>query len=353
MGVKGVALASTAAIGVFGAVVAQGTHGDLLHGLEHGYARYVGSASMWITTPGDDLATSPIDDAAATVSRVRGVRGVRPYYGGWLDVHDRRVWLVARKPGVPAGETVEGSSGALRPGSAAVSLELAHALHVHLGGRISVPTPNGGLWLRVAATTTNLGWSSGVLFIAPVDYTHHWGVEPTALEVDAAPRVSTAAVQRAAGGGLTVQTARERAATANALPRQGLERLSQVSWLLVVAAAVAIALAMGASIWDRRGELASLRLQSFKAGHVQRILAWEALLVIGSGSLLGAAAGSYGHAVADSYLRLATGYPVERSTAVPVLGGVVALVGAVALLVLAAPGFLAARAPLRMALDGR
>ena len=258
LGTRAVVLACTATVGVFGAVVAQSTHRDLLAGLEGGYARYVRSASAWVTSPGDDLATSsfPPGNLPERIARIPGVRMVRRYYGGWLDVDGRRVWLIAREPGVPAGELVEGRQP--RSGTTALSLQLAHALHVRLGSAVTVPTPWGARRLTVVATTTNLGWSSGVLFISPADYTRWWGSAPAALEVDA-PASTLAAIQRTVGPGLQVQTAGQRAASADALPRQGLERLSQISWLLVAAVAFAVALAISAAIWQRRGELASLR----------------------------------------------------------------------------------------------
>ena len=171
---RAIALTCTAAVGVFGAVVAQSTHRDLLAGLERGYARYVGSAPIWVTSPGDDLATSsfPAGSLAERIARLPRVKMVRPYYGGWLDDAGRRVWLIARNPGVPAGELIQGRQP--RPGTTALSLQLAHALHAHLGTRITVPTPQGAQRLTVVATTTNLGWSSGVMFLSPAT-THAGG----------------------------------------------------------------------------------------------------------------------------------------------------------------------------------
>lgn len=188
------------------------------------------------------------------------------------------------------------------------------------------------------------------MFLSPADYTRWWSSAPAALEVDA-PTSTLAAIQHTVGPGLQVQTANQRAASADALPRQGLQRLSQISWLLVAAAAIAVALAISAAIWQRRGELASLRLQSFTPRQVQDVLAWEAMLVVGSGVVLGLMAGICGHLAADAYLRATTGYPVAWSPQFVQLADVAALVAAVTALVLAAPGFLAARAPLRFALE--
>ena len=188
------------------------------------------------------------------------------------------------------------------------------------------------------------------MFLSPADYTRWWGSAPAALEVDA-PTSTLAAIQHTVGPGLQAQSADQRAASADALPRQGLKRLSQIAWLLVAAAAVAVALAISAAIWQRRGEFASLRLQSFTPRQVQAILAWEAILVVGSGMLLGLLAGACGHLAADAYLRATTGYPVAWSPQIMQLTDTAALVAAVTALVLTAPGYLAARTPLRFALE--
>jgi putative ABC transport system permease protein len=362
--VRSIALAATAAIGVFGAVVAEGAHSDLLRGLEGGYARYVDSADLWVTSPSDELATNPFPakDLAARIAKVSGVTGVRPYYGGWVDMAGRRAWLISSSNprGVPDGQIVRGSASVaarhLREGGwVALSDQFARALNAHIGSIVSIPTPVGARSFKLAATTTNLGWSSGVIFLPSRDYTQYWGAStPTAFEIDSTQTSGlVSSIQRIAGPGLTVQTSAQRAITADALPRQGLERLSLIAILLVIAATVAIALALGASIWQRRAELASLRLQSFTSKQVQAILAWEVTLVIGAGVLLGALAGMYGHIAADRYLRFTTGYPVVWAPGGLVILGVVLLVGLITAIMLAAPGCIAARAPQRLALDGR
>lgn len=357
--IRSIAVAITAGIGLFGAVVAIDVHKDLLSGLEAGYARYVASTPLWITSPGDDLATAPLPASmGARIAGVAGVRGVRPYYGGWVDMRGRRVWLISRSTPsgeLPAGQIITGNRDVAEHrlaagGWVALSDELAKTLGARIGSPVSIPTPAGRRVFRLAATTTNLGWSSGLIFMAPSDYVSAWGATPTAFEVDAP---SSGPIQAALGVSVTVQTAGERAAQADALPRQGLQRLSQIAVLLILAASIAIALAMAAMVWQRRPELASLRLQSFRPGQLQALLAWEALLVVGTGVLLGATAGVYGHYAADRYLRVATGYPVRHGLDLAGVLDLTGLVVAITVLILAAPGFRAARAPLRLALDGR
>lgn len=357
--VRSVGLAATAAIGVFGATVAQGSHADLLRGLETGYAHYVQSADLWVASPGDSLATNSFPNV--DISRLRHVSGVtaaRAYYGGWVDMAGRRVWLISRsgRNMVPIGEIVHGRQSAeQRLGSGgwvALSGQLAEEMDARIGSVVTIPTPSGPKQYRLAATTTNLGWSSGVLFLPAVDYVRYWpDAEPSAIEINGYPNLTV--LQRLVGSGLTVQTSVQRARTADALPRQGLERLSQIAWLLIISATFAVALALGASLWQRRGEFASQRLQSFTSTQLQKILVCEALLIVGSGAVLGAVAGIYGHFAADQYLHDSTGYPIAWTLGVFPVIGIVCLVAAATVLILVVPGRIATRSPLRLAFGGR
>jgi putative ABC transport system permease protein len=90
-----------------------------------------------------------------------------------------------------------------------------------------------------------------------------------------------------------------------------------------------MAAAIGASIWQRRPALASLRIQGFRPHQLRLILLWESGLVVATGSAIGAAAGVYGHALIDRYLRSVTGFPTAFSVSPPeVLLAVGVIVGA-------------------------
>ena len=128
-------------------------------------------------------------------------------------------------------------------------------------------------------------------------------------------------------------------------------RLTQIALLLRVAAALAIAAAMGASIWQRRRSLASLRIQSFRPSQLRLILLSESTLVLATGAVTGAAAGLYGHSLFDRYLRDATGFPAPFSTAAPQILVTVGVIVGTALIALAVPGVIASRAPARLALQ--
>src|SRR5205807_1953399 len=128
---------------------------------------------------------------------------------------------------------------------------------------------------------------------------------PTALEVSVRPGSDPSAVASIVrgvlgpGSGLSVQTTAERVREADALAREGLRRLTQIALLLRIAAALAMATAMGASIWQRRRSLASLRIQSFRPAQLRAVLLFEAALVLATGAVTGAAAGLYGHSLFD------------------------------------------------------
>jgi putative ABC transport system permease protein len=366
--VRSLALAATGAIAVFGIVAAEGAHRDLLRGLYGDYAQYVASADVWVTNPSDYLATRsfPPDGLAAELARIPHVTGVRSYYGGFLDVAGHRAWLIARAPaapgGFPAGQLVSGdrrlTTARLRAGGwVTLSAQLADALHARPGGWVTLPAPSGPVSYRLAATTTNLGWSAGAIVLNSGDYLRGWpGADPTALELQLAAGANRAsaiaAIKNRLGpdSALTAEGHGARAARADPLAREGLARLSQISLLLSVAAALAIAAAMAASIWQRRASLASLRLQSFNARQLRTIMLFEAGLVIGTGCITGAASGVWAHAQIDRYLRLVSGFPAPFTPAIPQGLEQIALIVAATLLALAIPGLLASDAPPRLAL---
>ncbi len=366
---RSLALAATGAIAVFGSVIAEGSHQDLLHGLYGDYAQYVSSADLWIVNNNDDLATQSFSakDLPARVARIPGVASVRSYQGGFLDFRGRRIWVIARSPTtpdmIPRSQIEEGSlsfaTARLRAGGwIVISEQLARLSNVKLGGTLILPTPSGPVPYRVAATTTNLGWSSGAIILNSNDYSRVWDtLDPSALEINLKPGARTLAVQneirRVLGPNvaLKVQTSGERAAQADALARQGLGRMQQISLLLMIAAALAMASAMGAAIWQRRPSLASLRIQSFTPRQLRSILLYESVLVLGIGCVTGVVAGAYGHLLSDRFLRLTTGFPAPFSLEGVQALAMIILIVVAALIALAIPGYVASQVPPRLALQ--
>lgn len=360
---RSTALAAVGAIAMYGSVAIEGAHHDLVNGLDENFGEYLGTADLWITTGGDDLTTNSFAAGALPerISRLEGVADVRTYQGGLLDVGDRRLWIVARAPTdramVPASQVVEGDLGRatalIRAGGwAAVSGVFSRDRDLGVGDRFTLPTPTGPLKLRVAAITTNLGWPPGGVIMSSRDYRRAWAsTDPAALQIDLdpgiAPAEAKAAVTRVLGepAALRVQTRDERRAQYAALSRQGLTSLTQISTLLLAAAALAVAAALGAAIWQRRPRLAALKVQGFDARQLWRALLLESGIVLTIGFTTGAILGMYGHVLVNRYLEATTGFPAPFSVAGGQLVLTLAIVVGIALFIVAVPGWLAAKVP--------
>jgi putative ABC transport system permease protein len=360
---RAVALAGIAALAVYGSVAIGGARNDLLRGLDANFAEYLQTADVWVTTGGNDLTTNAFSPRGlpATLARLPGVASVRGYQGGFLDVGARRLWVIARPaadtPLVPASQLVAGDAAradALLAGSgwAAVSSAFAGEHRLHVGSRFALPAPTGQLPLRVAAITTNLGWAPGAVIMNATDYSRRWGSgDPSALEIGVRPGASAADVRnevaRAIGPGLGAQTFAERRHQYAADSRQGLAALSQIATMLLIAAALAVASALSAAIWQRRARLAALKIQGYDTPQLWRALLLESTVVLGVGCLVGAVFGVLGHALAARWLRLSTGFPAPFTVGLPGVFLTIALLAIIALAVISLPGLAAARAPAR------
>jgi putative ABC transport system permease protein len=361
---RAIALAATGAVAVFGSVAIEGAHRDLVRGLHDNFAQYLNTTDLWITTGGDDLTTENFraDDALARIRRVPAVAAARPYFGSLLDIGERRAWVIARSAGargmVPAGEiqagSVERADELLRgPGNVAVSEKIAAAQNVGIGDKLALPTPTGTHHYRIVATLTNLGWGPGAVILNATDYRRAWATnDPTAFEVDlkpgAAPLAAKAAVQRAIGPDLAlhVQTAAEREVQYNRLASEGLHRLTQISILLLVAAAIALTTATGAAIWQRRNAFADYRNQGFMPGQLWSALLIESGIVLATGCAVGALAGVYGQFLLGRWLRLTTGFPAPFEPSFVAAFATFGIVVLAALLFVAGPSYRAARSPI-------
>jgi len=366
---RSLALAATGAVALFGSVALGGARQDLLRGIHSFAASYVADADIWVSTPGDNQAVNELaaDSRLAQLARVPGVAAVRSFQGDFLQVNGRRVWVIARPPGasrhVLQSQVVGGSSPAassLLAGSGwvAVSRQIADEQHARVGGSIELPTPAGSRRFRLAATTTNLAWPPGVIFIGTGDFARLWGTSaptPIALTAGAGvdPRVLRGRVAAALGprSGLEVSLASERAARIDALAGEGLGQLAEISTLLLLAAVTAMAAALASSVWQRRSSMAGLRLLGVRPARLRRILMLEAGLMLGAGALTGAIAGVYGQLVLDRYLERVTGFPLVRVAAGARPIEILALVVAVALAIAAVPGWAASRVPPALALE--
>jgi putative ABC transport system permease protein len=366
---RSLALAATGAVAIFGGIALGGSRDDLLRGIDGFAHSYAADAQLWVANPEDNQATIPFaaDDYAHRIARLPGVASVRAFQGGFLELGNRRTWVIARPAGansnVLRSQTVHGSwqSAVRRLGGGgwiAVSEQIAEEGHVGLGGTLALPTPSGERDFRIAATTTNLAWSPGVIFMGSADFARLWETnEPTALGVDLRRSASTsgvrAAIARVLGpdSGLEISTAHTRETRIDMLTSEGLSRLGEISTLLVIAAIFAMAAALGSSIWQRRHSFAALRLSGVRAPRLRRILLMEAVLMLSAGSISGAVAGIYGQVVIDGYLKHVTGFPVASLAASRRPFEILAIVIVIVLAIAAVPGWSTSRVSPTLALD--
>ncbi len=366
---RATAIAATASLAVFGTVAVQGAHRDLLHGLDVTAAAMLDTTDVWVTAAGDEniLMTTPFAEPDRRALLATGaVASVRAYRGEFLDMAGRRVWVMARPPQdrpivSPTDIQHGGVARTMRllrgGGWAAVSASIAGQLHVGVGDRFTIPTPTGPQTLRVAAIVSNLGWAPGSLVLNGEDYRRWWpGTDVTALEVNLKPGVlpaaGKAAIERAlpAGSPLLVETQTERKARFGRLERQGLNRLSQISTLLLIAAVLAMGAAMAGTVWQQRRRLAALRMQGYSVGRVLRLLLTQASLVLAPGAAVGAAFGLLGQKLATRWLALTTGFPTSFDLSIPLALLTLASVALLGLLFVLAPVWLAARTEPSLAL---
>jgi putative ABC transport system permease protein len=369
IGMRTIALSGVAALAIFGSVAIGGARHDLVAGSDVNFAEYLGTADLWITTGSNDLTTNSFKAplVARRLAALSGVASVRRYQGELMDIGARRMWIIGRPTGdrtiVPASQVMTGDAQRAdrlvrQGGWMTVSRAFADEHHLRVGNTYALPTPSGAAPERIAAVTTNLGWPSGTVILSNVDYSRYWQTaDPSALEIDLRPGVSEVAGQRAvarvlaATPGLSVQTRAERRARYASNSRQALASLQEISLLLLIAAALAVATALSTAIWQRRSQLASLKLQGYDHRQLWRALLMESTIMLGIGSAVGAVLGMYGHLLATRWLRLSTGFPAPFSLG---LGGMLfdfALVAGIALLVIAIPGLAAARVSPRVALQ--
>ena len=357
--VRSTAISLTAAIAVFGSVTILGSRVNLQRGLEGSFHGISSVADIWVQPAGAEnlFATVPFHGLAASkLASLPGVRVVGIYHASFLDVGDRRAWVLAPPPTAAqplqpsqlvSGELASATARLRAGGWAVVSQKLAEEQRLRIGQRFTIPSPRP-VSLRVAALSTNLGWPPGVIFLNGRDYERAWeSPDPTAYNVMLARGASPAPVIREIRGvlaregtsGLTVQTAARHEASQLASGRQGLQRLTQMALLVLIAGVLATATSMGAVIWERRRQFARLKMQGFDRRTLWLALVWESTLLLGAGCLAGALFGIYGQLLVSHALVTVTGFPMVISARAPIALESFAAVTAVAAASIAIPGY--------------
>jgi hypothetical protein len=221
----------------------------------------------------DNQATVPFlaHDHARRLAKLPSVARISDYQGSFVDWGDRRPWVIAP----PASATAPVLQGQILQGRAetaperlgeggwiVLSKQIEDEHHLRVGGVVRVPTATGLVKFRLAATSTNFGWPTGVIFMSATDYTRAYATSAlTALGIELTPGADVgqakAAIERRLGadGGLEVITPRTRAARIESSGGEGLAQLGEIATLLLVAAIIAMVAALGSSIWQQRSSL--------------------------------------------------------------------------------------------------
>jgi putative ABC transport system permease protein len=360
---RALAVAATGAIAVFGAVAMIGAQQNLQSGLNRVATGWNMITDLWVSPRGVDnaLGTSAFTSGSTVrLARLPEVKSVDVYRGGFLDVGDRRVWVIAApdssKRLIPAGQIVEGNpklvNERLRNGGwTVISEAIAKERHLRIGNSFALPSPVP-TQLRVAGLSTNEGWPPGAIVMSSSQYASAWGSQAaSALNVTLKPGVSIAAgraaVKRALGSqnSLSVQSAAERAQQWRTVSHQGLARLTQIAMLALIAAVAAMAIVTSSMIWQRRGRIARAKRLGLDRWLLWRALLWESTVLLSTGCLIGAAFGLYGQLLLSAALASVTGFPVNIGAGAGPLVALasVAIVSAAALVIVAIPGALAVR----------
>jgi putative ABC transport system permease protein len=357
---RSLAIAATGAVAVFGSVAIQGAHTNLQRGLDNATRAASSFAELWVAPYGQGnlLTTTPFPDSdTRALARMPGVRSVAVYRGGLLDYGSRRTWVIAPASTVvhpiPPSQLVAGNlalaSARLRAGGwAAISQALAAEHHLHIGDPVVLPSPNPTTF-RVAALITNIGWPPGAIILGAADYARAWGSTAVSaysltLAANASPLQIPAELRAALGpeSALRAETIRQREVRGQATSRQALANLTEIAAMVLIAAVLAMAAAMGAMIWQRRRRLADMKVDGFDRAVLWRALLAESAVLLGGGCSLGALFGLYGQLLLSHALAVVTGFPVVYSIGALVALASFGLVTLVALAILVVPGYLAA-----------
>ena len=334
---RSVALLATGTIAVFLMVTIGGAVADVQRAVSAGAEQTGANADLWIRPggAGNIYATQPFAylETQHRLQRLAAVGSVMAYPQSFLDLSNRRVWVIGVPPRasstIAKGQLVSGPATVaerhLREGSwVVISQTIASEHHLRIGELFSLPTPSGLAGFRLAATISNYGWLPGTVLLNADDYGRLWQTSRASqLAVTLKPGVSItegqAAVQHAlpAGSALTVQTADERRSQISTVLGSTLSRLDQTSTVVLVAAIATVIAMMISAVWQKRGRLDALISIGMGFGQLARLVFYESGCVLLAGCVIGMAGGIFGQYCVDSWLRYSTGSPITFDAAWP------------------------------------
>ena len=332
---RATALAAVGALAVFAIIGITGPAQDLQRGGLQFQANMYSNADIWISPGGKEniYLTQSFNPKRIVdrVSRLPEVESVRVGRTSFLDLNDRRVWVVGESSEAPhplaPSQIIEGSLNLatrhLRQGGwAALTKTLAEERNLKVGQEFSLPTPSGNKRFRLAATITNYTWPTGAVVMNASDYSRIWkSSQVSVVEVDVAQGVTLdngkSIVKKALVGSpaLKVQTAGEGRKASETMFRQGLARLNQIADMVIVAAALAIVAAMLGSIWQRRHRMWGLVSLGMGPGQLFRTIFFETGVILLLGCLIGVITGFFLQALGGRWLHLTTDFPVPYAPA--------------------------------------
>jgi len=356
--VRSLAIVATAAVAVFGVLALAGGQANLERGLDQSAREIDSGAQVWITPAGENnaFATTPISDAThvrQALARVPGIASIGEYGGSFLNWGPRRLWVLAppasyARP-LPTSRLLSGdiakAAHSVRHGDGVLLSDALAAEHgLHVGQTFTLPTPIP-IRLRLVGLTTNLGWSPGSIILSARNFRRGWGdVAPSAFQIQPRPGASAELLSKrivselSGAAGLSVETLPQRQARHYALASQGLSRLTQIRWLMVIAAVLAITGALTALLWQRRDRIANMRTIGSRRRVLWRALCDESAILLGTGCATGAAFGILGQLIISHALGTVTGFPVAFNIEVAALAECL-VIGALAGIVAAGIGY--------------
>jgi putative ABC transport system permease protein len=360
---RATAVAATSAIAVYAIVAIGGTLNDIRRGAEAATRDIVGSAPVGVLASRLEDDPFPVQQfepgpALARLRSVKDVARIELLQGSFLDAGHRRLLVIAKPPNdpspVPSSQIIAGSASRAasllkRGGWAALSATVASERDIHIGDPFVLPTPSGYETFRLAATITNYGWPPGTILMDSKDYTQLWRTKSiTAMRIGLRPSIGAAqgreVVEHALGGtGLTVRTGRQDEASIRTVTNQGLVQLGQISTLLLVSAILAVIAVMSASIWQRRGRLATLKRIGMSRDGLVATIYLETGIVVLLGCTIGAAFGLGAEPLATRYIRESTGFPEIFSPAFSLAFSTLVVSIAITMLATGLLGYLATR----------
>jgi len=358
---RALAIVATGAVAVFGATALEGARTNLAAGLTDDVRGLAAASPIWVAPrgAGDVYGTTSFPpSAASTLAQLPAVGSVALYRAGLLDIGDRRAWIIgvpgdAQVP-IPPHQVLNGdqqqATQRIRSGGwVTVSRALADDLGLHVGERFTLATPRPAQ-LRVAAITTNLGWSAGALLMNASDFAHAWGATAAAAyHVRPASGTSAAEagrqVARALGprSALRVESATQRADRQATAGLSGLKRLQQIAQLTLLAAVLAMSATMTGLLWQHRPLVASLKVHGLGTGLLWRALLVETAVLFVTGTVAGGALGLLGQVLCTRGIQVVTGFPVAEGIQLGTAAMAMAVVAGASLVALIAPGYAVTR----------